>query len=211
MACSPAGWGFRVWWAFIRYWSCSRSYCFFMYFVLFLNIFILFLSSSYFLELKFSAGLGLLFSSAYSLAVLCNMVVSQISYQRHREVQMLGWIFFFPCWPCFARRTRLCLQTGRGVCVCVLSKEKGSFFLPLWGMELGVTSSSIKIILSISPWLFKIVRFTLISIAREISIWIPAKPWCEQRHYNEIKLDERLVYMGLFPYWLPVFTGIQTS
>lgn len=91
-------------------------------------------------------------------------------------------------------------------CACKqwgLSKEKGSFFLPLWGMDLTVTSSPIKFILTISPWLFKIVRFTLIIIALEISIWIPSKPWCEQRHCNEIKLDERLVYMRLFPYWLP--------
>lgn len=85
----------------------------FLYFVLFLNILILFLSGSYLLELKFSAGLGLPFSSNYSLAVLCNKVVSQISCQRHREVQMLGWIFL-PCWQCFACRTRVCLQTVGG-------------------------------------------------------------------------------------------------
>lgn len=97
----------------------------FLYFVLFLNIFILFLSGSYFLELKFSAGLGLPFSSNYSLAVLCNKVVSQISCQRHREVQMLGWIFF-------SLLAMLCLQdqsvsaNSGGI-----SKEKGSFFLLL--------------------------------------------------------------------------------
>lgn len=180
MASSPAGWGFRAWRAFMRYWSCSGSYCLFIYFVLFW-------SSSYFLELKFSAGLRLTLSFAYGLAVLCNKVASQISYQRHREVQVLEWIFFL---------AGHALLTGPG-CTCRQWGAKwGKVLLPPpamgeWSWEWAAVL--LKTILNISSCLFKIVGFTLLIIALEISIWIPSEPWCEQRHYNEIKLDERLV------------------
>lgn len=74
--------------------------------------------------------------------------------------------------------------------------------LPLWGMELGVSSGPIKNAFECFSLTLE-DRFTLIIIALEINIWIPAKPCCEQRRCDEIKLDARLVYMSFFPYWLP--------
>lgn len=87
----------------------------FLLFLYFISKYFNFISNLfyYFLELKFSTGLRLPFISVYGLTVHCNKAMSQISFQRHREVHVLGWIFFL-CWPCFACRTGLCLQTVGG-------------------------------------------------------------------------------------------------